>query len=77
MTTKERLHRLVDGLSELEAEDALRVIAARRGDAATMERRRIVLDDEQAARFLDALDAPGRFEPGLRRLVDRAATLDA
>ncbi len=32
MTTKERLHKLVDELSEREADEALRLIAARRGD---------------------------------------------
>lgn len=32
MTTKERLHRLVDELSEGEADEALRLIAASRGD---------------------------------------------
>jgi hypothetical protein len=36
MTTKERLHRLVDELSEREADEALRLIASRReGDFAT------------------------------------------
>jgi hypothetical protein len=35
MTTKERLHKLVDELSEREADEALRLIAARReGDFA-------------------------------------------
>ncbi len=32
MTTKERLHKLVDELSEREADETLRLIAARRGD---------------------------------------------
>jgi predicted ArsR family transcriptional regulator len=32
MTTKERLHKLIDELSEPEADDALRYIAQRRGD---------------------------------------------
>lgn len=32
MTTKERLHKLVDELSEREADEALKLIAARRGD---------------------------------------------
>jgi hypothetical protein len=32
MTTKERLHRLVDELSEREADEALALIAARRGN---------------------------------------------
>jgi hypothetical protein len=36
MTTKERLHKLVDELSEREADEALRLIAARReGDFAS------------------------------------------
>lgn len=35
------------------------------------EQNRIVLNDAEARRFLDALDDPGRFEPGLRRLVER------
>jgi uncharacterized protein (DUF1778 family) len=32
---------------------------------------RVVLNDEEAARFLDALDHPESFEPGLRWLADR------
>ncbi|MDQ2759026.1 MAG: hypothetical protein M3Y17_00955 [Actinomycetota bacterium] len=32
MTTRERLHKLVDELSEQEADEALQLIAARRGD---------------------------------------------
>jgi hypothetical protein len=32
MTTRERLHQLVDELSEQEADEALRLITARRGD---------------------------------------------
>lgn len=35
----------------------------------------IVLDDKEAARFLDALDHPERFEAGLRRLVERPSVL--
>jgi hypothetical protein len=34
MTTKERLHKLVDELSEAEADDALRYVASRREDEA-------------------------------------------
>ncbi len=34
MTTKERLHALVDELSELEADDALRILIARRKNEA-------------------------------------------
>lgn len=76
MTTKERLHRLVDELSEVEAAEALRVIAERRADAVELESRSaIVLDDEQARLFLDALDNPGSFKEGLQRLVDRPRVL--
>jgi uncharacterized protein (DUF1778 family) len=35
------------------------------------ERSRILLDDQEAARFLDALDHPERFEAGLAWLADR------
>jgi predicted transcriptional regulator len=35
MTTKERLHKLVDELSEAEADDALRYVASRREGEAT------------------------------------------
>ena len=36
MTTRERLHKLIDELSEQEADEALRLIAARRGDVFTL-----------------------------------------
>jgi uncharacterized protein (DUF1778 family) len=39
------------------------------------ERSRIVLNDDEAARFLDALDHPERFEPGLAWLADRPSVL--
>ena len=74
MTTKQQLHQMVDELSEAEAEDALRVIAARREHEISP---RIVLDDAEAERFLDALDSPAAFEPGLQRLVERSRTLGA
>jgi uncharacterized protein (DUF1778 family) len=35
------------------------------------ERSRIVLGDDEAARFLDALDHPERFEAGMARLSAR------
>ena len=76
MTTKERLHRLVDELSEVEAAEALRVIAARHAEAVDLgEPAAVVLDDAEAQRFLDALDAPASFEAGLRRLVERPRVL--
>ena len=39
------------------------------------ERSRIVLNDEEAARFLDAVDHPERFERGLAWLADRPSVL--
>lgn len=55
MTTRERLHKLVDELSEKEADEALRLIAARReGDFATwlhsvrVEDEEIAEDEESA-----------------------------
>ncbi len=39
------------------------------------ERSRIVLNDDEAARFLDALDHPERFEAGLAWLADRPSVL--
>ena len=41
------------------------------------ERSRITLDDEEAARFLAAIDHPERFEPGLQRLAARPSVLPA
>lgn len=76
MTTKERLHKLVDELTDVEAEQALHVIASRREHAAQAELpSSIVLDEAQAQRFLDALDTPAGFEPGLRRLAERPRVL--
>lgn len=55
MTTKERLHKLVDELSEREADEALRLIAARREgdfaswlDSASVEDE-VVSEDEESA----------------------------
>jgi uncharacterized protein (DUF1778 family) len=38
-------------------------------------RSRIVLDEEEAARFLDAIEHPERFERGLTRLAARPSVL--
>ena len=74
MTTKEQLHQLVDELSDAEAEDALRVMVSRREHEVSP---RILLGDDEAQRFLDALDDPAAFESGLRRLTERSRTLGA
>lgn len=74
MTTKARLHQLVDELSELEADDALRVLKAHRaGEWWTQAPEKIVLTADEAERFVDALDHPERFHEGLRKLASRAA----
>lgn len=39
------------------------------------ERSRVVLDEEEAARFLDAIEHPERFEAGLERLAGRPSVL--
>jgi uncharacterized protein (DUF1778 family) len=39
------------------------------------ERSRIVLTDDEATRFLEALDHPERFEPRLAWLADRPSVL--
>jgi uncharacterized protein (DUF1778 family) len=39
------------------------------------ERSRVVLDDDEAARFIDALEHPERFERGLQRLAERPSVL--
>jgi hypothetical protein len=77
MTAKEHLHEIVDELSESEARDALRVLEAyRAGGWWAHEPQWIELTAEEAERFADALDHPGRAQAGLRRLVERADTYD-
>lgn len=74
MTVKERLHAIVDELSDPEADDALRLIEARRaGDWWAQKPVAIELDAEAAVRFDDAVSHPERSEAGLRRLATRAA----
>ena len=76
MTTKERLLEIVDELSELELDDTLRFVEARRSGewwTHVSDEHAIVLNDEEAERFLDALDNPGRADEGLKRLIKSAA----
>lgn len=53
-----------------------RQAARARADEVLAERSRVVLDAESAARFLDALDHPGRFEPDLSWLAERPSVLE-
>lgn len=75
MTTKQRLIQIVEELSESEVESVLRFVETHRSDLDLSDPVRIVLDEEQMADFLDALDHPERFEPGLRRLFERPSAL--
>jgi Protein of unknown function (DUF1778) len=72
VTTREKLHRVIDDLPETELDGALELLVSKTSDEPPPERESIVLNDEQAERFLDALDHPERFEPGLRRLMASA-----
>ena len=49
--------------------------ARSRAEEVLSERSRMVLTDDEAARFLDAVDHPERFEPGLAWLADRPSVL--
>ncbi len=66
MTTKERLHEIVDELSELEADDALRLIEAHRsGEWWAQKPERIELTAKEAGAFIDALVHPGTLGVGI------------
>jgi hypothetical protein len=54
MTTKERLHRLVDELSDQEAEAALVIVERRRDDAMLCSLAAAQLDDEPSSAEEDA-----------------------
>jgi uncharacterized protein (DUF1778 family) len=49
--------------------------ARARAEEILAERSRVVLDEHEANRFLDALEHPERFEHGLRRLAERPSVL--
>ncbi len=52
-----------------------RQAARARAEEILAERSHVVLDDEEAERFLEALDHPERFEAGLRELAARPRLL--
>lgn len=54
-----------------------RQAARARAEEILAERSRVVLDDDEAERFLEALDHPERFEAGLRELAERPRVLPA
>ena len=54
----------------------VRQAARREAEQVLAERTSIVLDSEEAVRFLAALDDPAAFEPGLSALTERPSVLD-
>ena len=54
----------------------VRQAARREAEQVLAERTSIVLDSEEAARFLAALDDPASFEQGLSALTERPSVLD-
>jgi uncharacterized protein (DUF1778 family) len=52
-----------------------RSAARSRAEEVLAERSRVLLSDDEAARFLDALDHPERFEAGLTWLADGPSVL--
>ena len=53
----------------------VRQAARREAEQALAERTSIVLDSEEAARFLAALDDPDSFEPGLSALIEHPSVI--
>ena len=62
MTVKERLHQLVDELSEAEANDALRYVASRREDPLIRRLDSAPLEDEEISAQEEAAAAEGRAD---------------
>lgn len=71
MTTREKLHRVIDDLPEAELDGALEMLVSKTSDEPG-EPQEIVVDAEHAERVLDAFEHPERFEAGLRRLMASA-----
>jgi len=62
MTTKERLHQLVDELSETEADEALRYITSRHEDPLIRRLESAPLEDEEISTEEEAAAAEGRAD---------------
>jgi acyl dehydratase len=71
VTTREKLHRVIDDLPEADLDTALELLVSKSTDAPG-EPQEIVVDAEYAERALDAFEHPERFEAGLRRLMASA-----
>ncbi len=75
VTTKERLHQLVDELSESEADDALRYVASRREDPLVRRLDSAPLEDEEISPEEEAAAAEGRADIAAGRTVSHAEML--
>jgi len=71
VTTREKLHRVIDDLPEADLDTALELLVSKASDEPG-EPQQIVVDAEHAERALDAFEHPERFEAGLRRLMASA-----
>jgi predicted transcriptional regulator len=75
VTTKERLHQLVDELSESEANDALRYVASRREDPLIRRLDSAPLEDEEISVEEEAAAAEGRADIAAGRTVSHEEML--
>jgi hypothetical protein len=75
MTTKERLHQFVDELSELEADDALRILIERHEDPVIAAFRDAPEDDEPWTDEDEAAAAEGRADIAAGQTVSQAEML--
>jgi hypothetical protein len=75
MTTKERLHKLVDELSEAEADDALRYVASRREDPLIRRLESAPLEDEEISAEEEAAAAEGRADVAAGRVISHEEML--
>jgi hypothetical protein len=75
VTTKERLHQLVDELSESEADDALRYVASRREDPLIRRLDSAPLEDEEISPEEEAAAAEGRADIAAGRTISHEELL--
>jgi predicted transcriptional regulator len=75
MTTKERLHKLVDELTEAEADDALRYVASRREDPLIRRLESAPLEDEEISPEEEAAAAEGRADIAAGRVISHEEML--
>jgi hypothetical protein len=75
VTTKERLHKLVDELSEAEADDALRYVASRREDPLIRRLDSAPLEDEEISAEEEVAAAEGRADIAAGRTVSHEEML--